>query len=64
MLLHDALDDGLANIRKWYQKADETDAYILSLVLNPTFKLEYIKASWDQHYVQLAIKVVKDAVSN
>lgn len=59
-----AIEAGLTNIRKWYRRMDDTDVYILSMVLNPVIKLAFIRVSWDNEYVKSAEEVVNKAVSN
>ncbi|KAJ3503385.1 hypothetical protein NMY22_g18264 [Coprinellus aureogranulatus] len=48
--VHDALRAGIKNLEKYYRLADETDAYFISHVLDPTFKLEYLTHAWDSSY--------------
>nr|VWP01648.1 Uncharacterized protein [Ganoderma boninense] len=43
---HDALEKGLAKINKYYKKLDNTDVYILALLLHPYYKPDYIESEW------------------
>ncbi|KAI1796502.1 hypothetical protein LXA43DRAFT_879770, partial [Ganoderma leucocontextum] len=43
---HAALEKGLAKINKYYKKLDNTDVYILALLLHPYYKLDYIEEQW------------------
>lgn len=61
--VHTAIEAGLKNVRKWYRRMDDTDVYILTMVLNPVIKLAFIRVSWDAKYVELAEKVLEKAVS-
>nr|VWO99121.1 Swi1p [Ganoderma boninense] len=45
-VFHDALKKGLAKINKYYKKLDNTDVYILALLLHPYYKLDYIESEW------------------
>jgi hypothetical protein len=57
-----AIEAGLLNVTKWYRRMDDTDCYVLAMVLNPVIKFEFIRASWDVKYVRDAEKVVKHTV--
>jgi hypothetical protein len=56
------IEAALANIRKWYQRMDETDVYILAMALNPIIKLAYIRVSWDQNYIKMAEDLLAETV--
>ncbi|KAF8480751.1 hypothetical protein DFH94DRAFT_629678 [Russula ochroleuca] len=43
---HQALNNGLSKICKYYNQLDEKPAFILALVLHPYYKLAYIKMAW------------------
>ncbi|KAI1789377.1 hypothetical protein LXA43DRAFT_872172, partial [Ganoderma leucocontextum] len=45
-LFHNALKAGIAKLNKYYKKLDNSDAYILSLLLHPYYKLDYIRHEW------------------
>ncbi|RDB23356.1 Zinc finger BED domain-containing protein DAYSLEEPER [Hypsizygus marmoreus] len=45
-LYHDAIQDGLDKLKKYYSKFDEKPFYILALLLHPYYKLDYIKLAW------------------
>ncbi|KAM6491699.1 hypothetical protein JOM56_012861 [Amanita muscaria] len=53
-LYHDALQYGLAKLSKYYSKFDQKPAFILTLVLHPYFKLEYIRLLWGRDDEQKA----------
>jgi hypothetical protein len=57
-----AINAGLENVRKWYRKMDDTDAYIIAMALNPVVKLVYIKLAWDAKYVELANEIFEKKV--
>jgi hypothetical protein len=61
--LHSAIEAGLQNIRKWYRRMDDTDVYILAMVLNPVLKMNFIKATWEPYYVKLATDIIHNAVN-
>jgi hypothetical protein len=58
-----ALRAGLANIKKWYSRMDDTDAYIMSMALNPVLKFAFIKISWDKESYNMAMKILEENVS-
>ncbi|KAF5336641.1 hypothetical protein D9758_015942 [Tetrapyrgos nigripes] len=43
---------GIENIDKWYNKVDDSPAYFITLVLNPTIKLAYVSGKWHSDWVQ------------
>ncbi|KAM5530832.1 hypothetical protein V8D89_015500 [Ganoderma adspersum] len=45
-VFHEALEKGLTKINKYYRKLDNTDVYILALLLHPYYKLDYIEMEW------------------
>ncbi|KAF5340528.1 hypothetical protein D9758_015833 [Tetrapyrgos nigripes] len=47
-----ALLRGIENIDKWYNKVDDSPAYFITLVLNPTIKLAYVSGKWHRDWVQ------------
>ncbi|KAF8136203.1 hypothetical protein EV363DRAFT_1446629 [Boletus edulis] len=54
--LSGTLEGGLKNLSKWYHSTEESDAYFLSMVLDPTIKLAYIKKKWAQSDYQNGLK--------
>ncbi|KAG6912234.1 hypothetical protein DXG01_016106, partial [Tephrocybe rancida] len=42
-----AIQKGLEKIQKWYNKTDDSNMYFICLGLEPSIKLEYCKAKWD-----------------
>ncbi|KAG2031881.1 hypothetical protein BDR03DRAFT_875011 [Suillus americanus] len=46
-LYKEAIQKGLAKIRKYYSKLDDKPVYVLALVLHPYYKLAYIAMAWD-----------------
>ncbi|KAI1789150.1 hypothetical protein LXA43DRAFT_845779, partial [Ganoderma leucocontextum] len=77
-LFHDALKAGITKLNKYYKKLDNSDAYILSLLLHPYYKLNYIRHEWGgeeeyeadlaagvpnpRNWVQYACKIVEKAM--
>ncbi|KAG2056075.1 hypothetical protein BDR06DRAFT_881045, partial [Suillus hirtellus] len=47
-----ALQKRLDKVNKYYQKMDKKCVYVLTLVLHPYYKLEYIKMTWGEHEEQ------------
>ncbi|KAH9853410.1 hypothetical protein C2E23DRAFT_711976, partial [Lenzites betulinus] len=45
-LYHPAIRRGLEKLNKYYTRLDHTNVYILSLLLHPYYKLEYISKEW------------------
>ncbi|KAG2034611.1 ribonuclease H-like domain-containing protein [Suillus americanus] len=43
----DAIKQGLRNINKYYKKASDSNVYFICLVLDPNYKLAYVKDRWD-----------------
>ncbi|KAG6903521.1 hypothetical protein DXG01_000457, partial [Tephrocybe rancida] len=43
-----AIRKGLEKIQKWYNKTDDSNMYFICLGLEPSIKLEYCKAKWDE----------------
>ncbi|KIY50095.1 hypothetical protein FISHEDRAFT_39970 [Fistulina hepatica ATCC 64428] len=41
-----AIQAGINNIEKWYEKTGDSDAYFICLALNPNFKTAYTEAAW------------------
>jgi hypothetical protein len=48
---------GTKNLRKWYNNMDDTDIYFISLVLDPSIKMEYFKVHWDAEYLRKGMKI-------
>ncbi|KAG2069785.1 hypothetical protein BDR04DRAFT_1156286 [Suillus decipiens] len=42
-IIVDAITKGLKNVEKYYQKASDLDVYFICLVLDPNYKLAYVK---------------------
>ncbi|KAH9007508.1 hypothetical protein EDB83DRAFT_2323718 [Lactarius deliciosus] len=40
------IQDGLDKLHKYYCKFDEKPAYVLTLVLHPYYKLDYVELAW------------------
>ncbi|KAI1793595.1 hypothetical protein LXA43DRAFT_885568 [Ganoderma leucocontextum] len=53
-IFHDALRAGLAKLTKYYKKLDNSDVYILALLLHPYYKLDYIERQWggEEEYLE------------
>ncbi|KAI1795273.1 ribonuclease H-like domain-containing protein, partial [Ganoderma leucocontextum] len=45
-VFHPALRAGLKKLNKYYAKLDNSDVYILALLLHPYYKLRYIEKKW------------------
>ncbi|KIK78055.1 hypothetical protein PAXRUDRAFT_17096 [Paxillus rubicundulus Ve08.2h10] len=45
-----SIEKGLAKLNKDYQFLDQNNVVFISLALDPNFKLEYAKESWDSKY--------------
>jgi hypothetical protein len=43
---HEAINEGLAKLQKYYSCFNEKPCYILRLFLHPYYKLDYIKMAW------------------
>jgi hypothetical protein len=68
--VHDALRAGISLLEKYYCQSDDTDAYFIAhggfylfltsiLVLDPILKLEYLKATWDQEYLDIGLEQLR-----
>ncbi|KAM5541078.1 hypothetical protein V8D89_005389 [Ganoderma adspersum] len=53
-IYHDALRAGLDKLNKYYKKLDNTNVYILALLLHPYYKLNYIEHQWGSEDEYLA----------
>jgi hypothetical protein len=42
----DAIQKGLKNVAKYYQKTNDSDVYFVCLVLDPNYKLAYVESRW------------------
>jgi hypothetical protein len=51
---------GWEKLTKYYKKTDETPVYVAGLVLNPSFKWEYIYKNWDKYWHEGAKKQMED----
>ncbi|OJT02272.1 Zinc finger BED domain-containing protein RICESLEEPER 2 [Trametes pubescens] len=45
-IFHPAIRRGLDKLGKYYNKLDNSDVYVLSLLLHPYYKLSYIETKW------------------
>ncbi|PIL25949.1 hypothetical protein GSI_11703 [Ganoderma sinense ZZ0214-1] len=45
-IFHDAIRLGLEKLNKYYKRLNNTDAYILAMLLHPYYKLNYIEEQW------------------
>ncbi|KAI9507030.1 hypothetical protein F5148DRAFT_968980, partial [Russula earlei] len=45
-LYHDAMNNGLTKLQKYYSCFDEKPIYVLALVLHTYYKLDYIEMAW------------------
>lgn len=61
--VHSALIAGIESLRKYYELMDVSSVYIVSLALNPAFKMEYFRTNWsDSDYKKgvYALQVIFD----
>ncbi|KAG1812884.1 uncharacterized protein BJ212DRAFT_1207387, partial [Suillus subaureus] len=42
-----SIDSGINNLCKWYHKIDETNVYFICLMLDPNYKIAYVKSKWE-----------------
>ncbi|KAG2746077.1 hypothetical protein P692DRAFT_20741060, partial [Suillus brevipes Sb2] len=54
--VHDALQKGLANVAKWYDKTKDTSTYFICLALDPNVKLAYAEHQWDKESFDIGLK--------
>lgn len=54
---------GLERLKKWYRRTNDTDAYFVNLALHPAWKLEYVKATWDDDAYEKGVKALEKLVS-
>ena len=59
----DGLNLGLGNLRKWYNNMDDTDMYFISLILDPSIKMEYFKVHWGDEYLSRGKNILNKVVS-
>ncbi|KAF5340518.1 hypothetical protein D9758_015834 [Tetrapyrgos nigripes] len=59
-----ALLRGIENIDKWYNKVDDSPAYFITLVLNPTIKLAYVSGKWHRDWVQVGMAALEHEATN
>ncbi|KAF8502327.1 hypothetical protein F5888DRAFT_1581725, partial [Russula emetica] len=45
---------GLQWAKKYYIRMDDTDAYVVTMFLNPAMRLSWIQAEWEGHYIRRA----------
>lgn len=57
------LENGLANLGKWYRNMDDTDIYFISLILDPGIKMEYFKTHWDRDYLDKGTRTLNAVAS-
>ncbi|KIK36504.1 hypothetical protein CY34DRAFT_94238, partial [Suillus luteus UH-Slu-Lm8-n1] len=61
--VHDALQKGLANVAKWYDKTKDTGTYFICLTLDPNVKLAYAEHQWDKESFDIGLKSFEQIVS-
>ncbi|KAF5332358.1 hypothetical protein D9758_016940 [Tetrapyrgos nigripes] len=59
-----ALLKGIENIDKWYNKVDDSPAYFITLVLNPTIKLAYVMGKWHSDWVEAGMAALEHEASD
>ncbi|KIJ30903.1 hypothetical protein M422DRAFT_103827, partial [Sphaerobolus stellatus SS14] len=47
-----AIEAGLKNLNKWYKRTDNSNAYFICLVLDPSSKLAYVEEHWDHEWLE------------
>ncbi|KIL54867.1 hypothetical protein M378DRAFT_182392 [Amanita muscaria Koide BX008] len=57
--VHEALRAGIQLLEKYYRRADDTNGYCISHILDPTLKREYLNAIWDDKYLDLRMERFK-----
>lgn len=45
---------GLESAKKYYTRMDDTDAYVVTMFLNPAVRFSWIKGEWEDHYIKRA----------
>ncbi|TFK58783.1 hypothetical protein BDN72DRAFT_781593, partial [Pluteus cervinus] len=55
-------DVAVEYFKKYYNRLDNTPAYVIAMFLNPNVRLEWIQAHWERDYINDAINHIKDAV--
>ncbi|KAI0056879.1 hypothetical protein BV25DRAFT_1772038, partial [Artomyces pyxidatus] len=48
------LDSALEIGRQYYTRMDDTDAYVMSMFVNPSIKMAWIEKNWDRSYIRKA----------
>ncbi|KAH9988499.1 hypothetical protein BJV77DRAFT_1070053 [Russula vinacea] len=61
--ISDAINHGLKNLNKWYQKLDETNVYFICLVLDLKWKLTYVCEKWDKEYFDEGVRQLEEVES-
>ncbi|KAH9012216.1 hypothetical protein EDB83DRAFT_2321967 [Lactarius deliciosus] len=54
---------GLVWARKYYKQMDDTDAYVISLVLNPSMRFLWIQREWDSEYIERSKRIMLNLAS-
>ncbi|KAG2337502.1 hypothetical protein BDR05DRAFT_843877, partial [Suillus weaverae] len=54
-----AIQSGLDNLHKWYHKIDESNVYFICLVLDPNYKVAYVKSKWEHDDFNAGMKCLK-----
>ncbi|KAJ8516961.1 hypothetical protein ONZ45_g5791 [Pleurotus djamor] len=52
--LSEPIAAAVCNIQKWYWHLDDSDAYVISFILDPHIKLAYAEKQWDAKFVRAA----------
>ncbi|KAG1724900.1 uncharacterized protein EDB91DRAFT_1255039 [Suillus paluster] len=58
-VLRHAIQAGIANLEKYYNKTDNSPAHIVSMYLNPCIKDEYFNVAWTEDGQQQALAVME-----
>ncbi|KAF8489262.1 hypothetical protein F5888DRAFT_1808916 [Russula emetica] len=53
-MLRPWMEIGLRWAKKYYIRMDDTDAYVVTMFLNPAMRLSWIQAEWEGHYIRHA----------
>ncbi|KIJ15094.1 hypothetical protein PAXINDRAFT_77655, partial [Paxillus involutus ATCC 200175] len=62
-VLKGSIEKGLAKLKKYYWFLDQNNMAFISLALDPNFKLEYAKESWNSKYFGEGMAALEQVVS-
>ncbi|KIM53831.1 hypothetical protein SCLCIDRAFT_138128, partial [Scleroderma citrinum Foug A] len=61
--LKKSIGKGLEKMKKYYRFLDQNNVAFICLALDPNFKLEYVKDSWESEYFEQGMNALHKAVS-